>query len=130
MTALTIGNDRMAAIAVSGIKAATKMMDSPTTRLTTGKRINQASDDVGRLAMLSNLSAEILSVKAAAANAVETMSMLDKANSAQIRQDFIPNQRNRHSSVECFATSVDRTALINEKGLLTQEIAKITNTTK
>ena len=131
MATLTIGNDRMAAIAVSGLDTATKMIESPTERLTTGRRINSASDDAAGSAMISRLGAQILSVKAAAANNVETMSMLDQAESAL---DSVSDMllRIREIAIQASSSSLssaDRTSLIDEKGLLAQEIARISDAT-
>lgn len=132
MKPLAIGNQQMTAIAVRGVRNATTMMQTPMERLTTGKKINSAADDVGRVVMLSKLAAQIQSIRAAAQNTIDAMSLLERASGAiDSASDLI--SRIREIAVQASSGSItasSRAALIDEKGLLVQELASISRNTE
>lgn len=132
MKSLSIGNQQMTDIAVRGVRNATTLMQIPMERLTTGKKINRAADDVGRIGMLSQLAAQIQSVKAATQNTIDAISLLDVASGAlDSSSDLI--SRIREIAVQASSGSLtvsNREALIDEKGLLVQELTTTAQNTE
>ena len=101
-------------------------------RLSTGKRINSASDDAAGLAISSRMTAQIKGLDQAARNANDAIAMIQTADGASIE---VANmlQRMRELAIQSITetnTSTDRANLSVEFVALQAEIARISTTTQ
>ena len=100
-------------------------------RLSTGKRINAASDDVAGMAIASRLSTEIRGINQAVRNALDGQSLIDTAEGAHKEIESIL-QRMREISVQgANGTNsiVDRSNIRSELFMMTNEIERIAQST-
>lgn len=79
--ALTIGNSSTVLRIINSINKIDKDESDTMTRLTTGNRINKASDDPAGLVALTSLNSELAGVNAAIDNNTRSQGMLDVADS-------------------------------------------------
>ena len=86
----------MAQAAASSVN---KEMEISMERLSTGKRINSASDDAAGVAIASRLTAEIKGTNQAIRNAMDGVSMIDTAEGAMVEYENIL-QRMRELAVQ------------------------------
>ena len=101
-------------------------------QLSTGRRINSASDDAAGLAIASKMTSQIRGLNQAVRNANDAITMLQTAEGAT---NEITNmlQRMRELAVQAANdtySSDDRTALNSEFDALRTEIARVASTTK
>jgi flagellin len=118
----------MAQAAASSVN---KEMEISMERLSTGKRINAASDDAAGVAIASRLSAEIKGTNQAIRNAMDGQAMLDTAEGAHVEVENIL-QRMRELAVQAANDTNDandRSNLQLEIDQLTTEIDRISSTT-
>jgi len=100
-------------------------------RLSTGKRINGASDDAAGVAIASRLSAEIKGTNQAIRNSMDAQAMIDTAEGAHQEIESIL-QRMRELAVQASNDtndSTDRANLQAEATQLSSEIDRISETT-
>jgi flagellin len=100
-------------------------------RLSTGKRINAASDDAAGVAIASRLTSEIRGTNQAIRNAMDGQALLDTAEGAHIEITDIL-QRMREIAIQAAndtANSDDRNQLETEMSNLSTEIDRIAQTT-
>ena len=100
-------------------------------RLSTGKRLNGASDDAAGVAIASRLTAEIKGTNQAIRNAMDGQAMLDTAEGAHVEIENIL-QRMRELAVQAANdtnTAIDRASLQLEVDQLISEIDRISSTT-
>ena len=71
-------------MAQAAISRANKQMAISIERLSTGKRINSASDDAAGVAIASRLTAQVLGTQQAIRNAMDAKSLLDTAEGAHV----------------------------------------------
>ena len=109
-----------------------RLMGQAMERLSTGKRINSASDDAAGLAISARMTAQIKGLDQAARNANDAIAMIQTADGASIE---VANmlQRMRELAVQSISdtnTAADRTNLSEEFVALQSEISRISATTQ
>ncbi len=107
-------------------------MTTAMTRLSTGKRINTASDDAAGMAIASRMTSQINGLNQATRNAQDAMSMVQTADGATIE---ISNmlQRMRELSIQSqngTNTTEDRAALNTEFEQLLEEVDRVASNTQ
>jgi flagellin len=118
----------MAQAAASSVN---KEMEISMERLSTGKRINGASDDAAGIAIASRLTAEIKGTNMAICNAMDGQALIDTAEGAHAEVENIL-QRMRELAVQSSNgtnSATDRTNLQSEMTQLSTEIDRIAGTT-
>ena len=101
-------------------------------RLSTGSRINSASDDAAGLAIVSKMDSQVTGLNTAVKNANDAISMIQTADGATIEIDSML-QRMRELSAQAVNgtnTASDLTVLNSEFSNLATEIDRIANTTQ
>ena len=129
--ALTVATNTGALMAQAAASAVNRDMETSMERLSTGKRINSASDDAAGVAIASRLSSEIRGTNQAIRNALDAQAMIDTAEGAHAEVENLL-QRMREVAVQAANdtnNSNDRTALQAEMTQLTAEIDRIAATT-
>jgi len=129
--ALTVATNTGALMAQAAASSVNKEMEVSMERLSTGKRINAASDDAAGVAIASRLTAEIKGTNMAIRNAMDGQAMLDTAEGAHIEIENIL-QRMRELAVQSANDSNDandRSNLQLEIDQLSTEIDRIAATT-
>jgi flagellin len=109
-----------------------RLMGQAMERLSTGKRINSASDDAAGLAISARMTAQIKGLDQAARNANDAIAMIQTADGASIE---VANmlQRMRELAIQSISdtnTTTDRTNLSVEFVALQSEISRISTTTQ
>jgi flagellin len=130
--ALTVATNTGALMAQAAASSVNKEMEISMERLSTGKRINSASDDAAGVAIASRLTAEIKGTNQAIRNAMDGQSMIDTAEGAMVEYENIL-QRMREIAVQAANGSNngdDRTNLNAEVSNLKSELNRIVDTTK
>jgi flagellin len=117
--------------ALASASATNKSLETSMARLSSGKRINTASDDAAGLAIASRLTSEIKGTNQAIRNAGDAQSMIDTAEGAH---EEITNmlQRMRELAVQAASdtnSDTDRAALQSEVDALLTEVDRIAQTT-
>ena len=129
--ALTVATNTGALMAQAAASSVNKDMETSMERLSTGKRINSASDDAAGVAIASRLSSEIRGTNQAIRNSMDAQAMIDTAEGAHAEIENLL-QRMREVAVQAANdtnNSDDRTALQAEMTQLTAEIDRIAATT-
>jgi flagellin len=129
--ALTVATNTGALMAQAAASSVNKEMEMSMERLSTGKRINGASDDAAGSAIVSRLSAEIKGTNMAIRNAMDGQALIDTAEGAHQEVESIL-QRMRELAVQSANdtnSGVDRNNLQSEIVQLQTEIDRIANTT-
>jgi len=109
-----------------------RAMSNAMEQLSTGKRINSASDDAAGLAIAARMTAQIEGLGQAVRNANDAISLIQTADGA-LTEVTSMLQRMRQLAVQAASdtnTTSDRTALNNEYGLLRTEIDRIADNTQ
>ena len=109
-----------------------RAMSQTMERLSTGSRINSASDDSAGVAIVSKMDAQITGTNMAIRNANDAISMIQTADGATIEIDSML-QRMRELAVQSLNgtnTATDLTNLNNEFANLATEIERVVNTTE
>jgi flagellin len=118
----------MAQAAASSVN---KEMEISMERLSTGKRINGASDDAAGVAIASRLSSEIRGTNQAIRNAMDGQALIDTAEGAHAEVENIL-QRMRELAVQASNdtnSAADRSMLQEEFDQLTDEVDRIASAT-
>ena len=129
--ALTVATNTGALMAQAAASSVNKEMELSMERLSTGKRINGASDDAAGVAIASRLSSEVRGTNQAIRNAMDAQSMIDTAEGAHNEIENIL-QRMRELAVQAANDTNDandRTALKTEFDELVVEIDRIADVT-
>ena len=109
-----------------------RAMSGAMEQLSTGKRINSASDDAAGLAISSRMTAQINGLNQSVRNANDAISLVQTADGALIEVTAML-QRMRTLAVQSASdtnTTADRTALDAEFALLRTEIDRIADNTQ
>jgi flagellin len=123
---MTVINSNSAALrAQNGTRLANQQLETAMARLSSGKRINTASDDAAGLAISSSMTAQINGMQQAISNANDGVSMAQTADGAL---DEVTNmlQRIRELAVQSASgtySDSDRQNMQAEVGLLTKQIS-------
>ena len=129
--ALTVATNTGALMAQAAASSVNKEMEISMERLSTGKRINGASDDAAGVAIASRLSSEIRGTNQAIRNAMDGQALIDTAEGAHAEVENIL-QRMRELAVQASNdtnSSSDRTMLQEEFDQLSAEIDRISAAT-
>jgi flagellin len=129
--ALAIATNNAALNAAASASSVNREMETSMARLSSGKRINSASDDAAGVAISSRLSAEIRGTDQAIRNALDGQALLDTAEGAHKEIENIL-QRMREISVQAANdtnNAQDRQNLQAEMDALITEIDRIAGTT-
>lgn len=129
--ALTVATNTGALMAQAAASSVNKHMELSMERLSTGKRINGASDDAAGVAIASRLTSEIRGTNQAIRNAMDGQAMLDTAEGAHLEVENIL-QRMRELAVQSANmtnNSTDRSNIATEMTNLVAEIDRISGVT-
>jgi flagellin len=129
--ALAIATNTAALNAAASASSVNRDMETSMARLSTGKRINSASDDAAGVAISSRLSAEIRGTDQAIRNSLDGQALIDTAEGAHKEVENIL-QRMREVSVQAANdtnNSQDRANLQSEMDAMVTEIDRIASTT-
>jgi len=129
--ALTVATNTGALMAQAAASSVNKEMEISMERLSTGKRINAASDDAAGVAIATRLSSEIRGTNQAIRNAMDAQALIDTAEGAQLEVVNLL-QRMRELAVQSSNSTnstADRSALDAEFQALESEIDRIGSTT-
>jgi flagellin len=129
--ALAIATNTAALNAAASASSVNRDMETSMARLSTGKRINSASDDAAGVAISSRLSAEIRGTDQAIRNSLDGQALIDTAEGAHKEVENIL-QRMREITVQAANdtnNSQDRTNLQAEMDAMITEIDRIAGTT-
>ena len=129
--ALNINTNIGALGAAAAASSVNKSMETAMERLSTGLRINTASDDAAGVAIASRLTSEIRGTNMAVRNSMDAQAMIDTAEGAHIEITNIL-QRMRELAVQAANdtnSQDDRTNLALEMTALTAEISHIASNT-
>ena len=129
--ALTVATNTGALMAQAAASSVNKDMELSMERLSTGKRINGASDDAAGVAIASRLTSEIKGTNQAIRNAMDGQALIDTAEGAHQEIENIL-QRMRELAVQAANgtnDASDRSNLQTEMDQLRTEIDRIAQTT-
>jgi flagellin len=129
--ALAIATNNAALNAAASASSVNRDMETSMARLSTGKRINSASDDAAGVAISSRLSAEIRGTNQAIRNSLDGQALIDTAEGAHSEIENIL-QRMREVAVQAANdtnNSQDRSNLQAEMDAMGVEIDRIAGTT-
>jgi flagellin len=129
--ALAIATNNAALNAAASASSVNRDMETSMARLSSGKRINSASDDAAGVAISSRLSAEIRGTDQAIRNALDGQALIDTAEGAHSEIENIL-QRMREVAVQAANdtnNAQDRMNLQAEIDALVTEINRIASTT-
>jgi flagellin len=129
--ALAIATNNAALNAAASASSVNRDMETSMARLSTGKRINSASDDAAGVAISSRLSAEIRGTDQAIRNSLDGQALIDTAEGAHKEIENIL-QRMREVSVQAANDTnnkQDRANLQAEMNAMGTEIDRIAGTT-
>jgi len=129
--ALTVATNTGALMAQAAASSVNKEMEISMERLSTGKRINAASDDAAGVAIASRLTSEIKGTNQAIRNAMDGQALIDTAEGAHQEIESIL-QRMRELAVQASNDTNDATDRANlqlEMDQLSTEIDRISSTT-
>ena len=129
---MRINHNISAMITQSALGNADNSMGKSLEKLSTGLRVNRASDDAAGLAVSERLRAQVRGLGRAKMNAQDGIALLQIAEGALNEMDSIL-QRQRELAVQAASdtlTSADRSYLNVEYGQLNQEIDRIASSTQ
>jgi len=129
--ALTVATNTGALMAQAAASSVNKEMEISMERLSSGKRINGASDDAAGVAIASRLTSEIRGTNQAIRNAMDGQALIDTAEGAHVEIENIL-QRMREIAVQASNDtndSDDRANLQLEMDALASEIDRIADVT-
>jgi flagellin len=129
--ALSIGTNDSAMRASQAASIAARGMEASMERLSTGKRINSASDDAAGVAISSRLSAEVRGTNQSVRNALDAQALLDTAEGSHKEIENVL-QRMREIAVQSANdtnNSQDRLNLQTEMNAMIKEIDRISHAT-
>jgi flagellin len=130
--ALTVATNTGALMAQAAASSVNRELETSMERLSTGKRINSASDDAAGVAIASRLTSEIRGTNQAIRNALDGQAMIDTAEGAHKEVENIL-QRMRELAVQASNDTNDATDRANlqiEMDQLIKEIDRVSSATK
>ena len=128
---LNINTNYGAAFAANAAKKTSTALDSTIEKLSSGSRINYASDDAAGQGIATRLSGEIQGLNMAARNAADGQSLLDTAEGAlkEVHSLLLRMRELAVQSSNDTLTTADRKATQAEVGVLEAEIQRISDNT-
>ena len=128
---LTLNNDSAIGFALIALSRSSSLMNEAMERLSTGKRINRASDDPAGIHRVLILNAEIRGINTASRNAADGQSLVDTLDTSLSEVQSIL-LRMRELTIQAMSdtnSADDRLALDSELSQLELEITRIGSTT-
>ena len=128
---LTLNNDSAIGFALIALSRSSSLMNEAMERLSTGKRINRASDDPAGIHRVIRLNAEIRGINTASRNAADGQSLVDTLDTSLSEVQSIL-LRMRELTIQAMSdtnSADDRLALDSELSQLELEITRIGSTT-
>ena len=128
---LTINNDSAIGFALIALGRSSNLMDEAMERLSTGKRINKASDDPAGIHKVMRLNAEIQGIKTASRNAADGQSLINTldASLSEVQTILLRMRELTVQAISDTNSASDRAALDLEISQLELEITRIGGTT-
>lgn len=128
---LTINNDSAIGFALMSLKRSSNMMNEAMERLSTGKRINKASDDPSGIRQVIRLNLEIQGLKTASRNAADGQSLIDTldASLSEVQSILLRMRELAIQAISDTNSAADRSALDAELSQLELEITRIGSNT-
>ena len=127
-----INTNNAASITANALTKNERAMSQAMERLSTGQRINSASDDAAGLAIASRMTSQVNGLNMAVRNANDGISMIQTAEGAMAEVSSML-QRMRELTVQAASgtmTTSDKTALNTEFGALEDQIQEIAKNTE
>ena len=128
---LSINNDSAIGFALIALSRSSNLMNEAMERLSTGKRINKASDDPAGILQIMKLNAEIQGTKMASRNAADGQALIDTLDGSlsEVQSILLRMRELTIQAMNDTNSSSDRTALDLEISQLELEIDRIGSTT-
>ena len=128
---LSINNDSAIGFALIALNRSSNLMNEAMERLSTGKRINNASDDPAGIRQIIKLNAEIQGTKMASRNAADGQALIDTLDGSlsQVQSILLRMRELTIQAMNDTNSSSDRAALDLEISQLELEIDRIGGTT-
>ena len=128
---LSINNDSAIGYALIALGRSSNLMNEAMERLSTGKRINKASDDPAGIHRVMRLNAEIQGMKIASRNAADGQSLINTldASLSEVQSILLRMRELAVQAISDTNSASDRTALDLEISQLELEITRIGGTT-
>ena len=128
---LTINNDSAIGFALIALGRSSNLMNEAMERLSTGKRINKASDDPAGIHRVMRLNVEIQGIKIASRNAADGQSLIDTldASLSEVQSILLRMRELTIQAISDTNSASDRSALDLEISQLELEITRIGGTT-
>jgi flagellin len=127
-----INTNTAATLTANALNANQRAMNQTMERLSTGSRVNSASDDAAGLAQISKMDAQVTGLNQAVRNANDAIAMIQTADGATIEIDSML-QRMREIAVQSLNqtnTDTDLSNLNKEFANLATEIDRVVDTTE
>jgi flagellin len=127
-----INTNTAATLTANALNANQRAMNQTMERLSTGSRVNSASDDAAGLAQISKMDAQVTGLNQAVRNANDAIAMIQTADGATIEIDSML-QRMREIAVQSLNqtnTATDLSNLNKEFANLATEIDRVVDTTE
>ena len=130
--ALTVNTNVSSLTAQRALAESASMLDTAMERLSTGSKINSASDDAAGLAIVQRMTAQIQGLRMAIKNANDGIAMTQSVEGALVEvSDML--QRLRELAIQAANatnTDTDRTFIQEEVNLLLAEISRVSSNTR
>ena len=128
----SINSDFMSQLALRSLGKSSSMMTQAMERLSTGKRINSASDDAAGLGIATKLKAQVSSLNAASRNTSDALALIGTIDGAlEESQEILLRMRELAvQSASDSNTGTDRTFIQDEINQLTAELNRISSATE
>ena len=128
---LTIINDSAIGIALIALNRSSSLMNEAMERLSTGKRMNKASDDPAGIHQVMRLNAEIQGIETASKNAADGQSLIDtlETSLSEVQSILLRMRELTIRAMSDTNSDADRLALDSELSQLELEITRIGSTT-
>ena len=128
---LSVNNDSAIGFALIALSRSSNLMNEAMERLSTGKRINKASDDPAGIHRVMRLNAEIEGIKTASRNAADGQSLIDTldASLSEVQSILLRMRELTVQAINDTNSASDRAALDLEISQSELEITRIGGTT-
>ena len=128
---LTINNGSAIGFAMTALKRSSNLMNEAMERLSTGKRINKASDDPAGIRQVIRLNGELQGLKTASRNASDGQSLIDTldASLSEVQSILLRMRELAIQAISDTNSAADRSALDAELSQLELEITRIGSNT-
>ena len=128
---LTLNNDSAIGLALIALSRSSSLMNEAMERLSTGKRINRASDDPAGIHRVIRLNAEIRGINTASRNAADGQSLVDTLDTSlsEVQSILLRMHELTIQALSDTNSAANRSALDSELSQLELEISHSGSTT-